>query len=184
MADWQELLQSTFIALIFAYLLSKLISLLLSFKEGNLSITQEPSKPVAASESDDLGGALEADSTIGEVGSLRNESLDKEDSDGDDWDGEGNTELEEAFSAAAMFVAATAADRAPGKVSTDKQLQLYGLYKIATEGPCNSPQPSVLKLAARAKWQAWHDLGGMSPEEAMLRAKVGMVVLQVKILSN
>uniref|UniRef100_A0A453DH72 ACB domain-containing protein n=2 Tax=Poaceae TaxID=4479 RepID=A0A453DH72_AEGTS len=32
------------------------------------------------------------------------------------------------------------------------QLRLYGLYKIATEGPCTAPQPSALKLKARAKW--------------------------------
>ncbi|KAG9146298.1 hypothetical protein Leryth_007989 [Lithospermum erythrorhizon] len=52
-----------------------------------------------------------------------------------DWEGVESTELDEAFSAATAFVAATAADRDSVKVSTDVQLQLYGLYKIATEGP-------------------------------------------------
>lgn len=177
MPQWEDLLQSIFIGLIFAYLLSKFISLIFSFKEGNLSITREStdfeaSKPGAASESDpqghgDLGGALEADSMIGEVGSVRHEILPGTDDD-EDWDNEESTELEEAFTAATMFVAETAADRASGKASTDVQLQLYGLYKIATEGPCTSPQPSALKMAARAKWQAWHKLGDMVPEEAML----------------
>lgn len=38
------------------------------------------------------------------------------------------------------------------KVSNDVQLQPYGLYKIATEGPCNTPQPLALKMTACAKW--------------------------------
>ncbi|GAA0170552.1 hypothetical protein LIER_24783 [Lithospermum erythrorhizon] len=84
-----------------------------------------------------------------------------------DWEGVESTELDEAFSAATAFVAATAADRDSVKVSTDVQLQLYGLYKIATEGPCTSPSPSMLKMTARAKWQAWQKLGAMPPEEAM-----------------
>ncbi|OMO93537.1 Acyl-CoA-binding protein, ACBP [Corchorus olitorius] len=69
--------------------------------------------------------------------------------------------------AATAFVAAAAADRLSQKVSSEVQLQLYGLYKIATEGPCTAPQPSALKMTARAKWQAWHKLGAMPPEEAM-----------------
>ncbi|ONK63971.1 uncharacterized protein A4U43_C07F20790 [Asparagus officinalis] len=47
------------------------------------------------------------------------------------------------------------------------QLELYGLYKIATEGPCTKAQPSILNVSARAKWNAWHRLGAMPPEEAM-----------------
>ncbi|KAL0317976.1 UNVERIFIED_CONTAM: Acyl-CoA-binding domain-containing protein 2 [Sesamum angustifolium] len=102
-------------------------------------------------------------------GRSSNESLglgDDSDSD-DDWEGVESTELDETFSAATAFVAATAVDRAALKVSNDVQLQLYGLYKIATEGPCSAPQPSALKMTARAKWQAWHKLGAMPPEEAM-----------------
>ncbi|XP_022723312.1 acyl-CoA-binding domain-containing protein 1-like isoform X2 [Durio zibethinus] len=116
----------------------------------------------------DCGGPHEADSVIAEVGSVRNESDgDDDDDDDDDWEGVECTELDEAFSMAAAFVAAAAADRLSQKVSSDVQLQLYGLYKIATEGPCTAPQPSALKMTARAKWQAWHKLGAMPPEEAM-----------------
>ncbi|GLU21283.1 hypothetical protein SLE2022_374290 [Rubroshorea leprosula] len=180
MADWQQFLQSIFIGLLFSYLLAKLISVVLSFKEDNLSITRDPthaesSKPGTAHGSDphrhgDLGSGFEVESVMAEVGSVRNESLlgtDNEDDDDDDWEGVESTELDEAFSAATTFVAATAADRASHKVSTDVQLQLYGLYKIATEGPCSSPQPSALKMTARSKWQAWHKLGAMPPEDAM-----------------
>lgn len=106
---------------------------------------------------------------MAEMGSVRADSLDGTDGedDDDDWEGVESTELDEAFSAATAFVAATAADRASNKVSTDVQLQLYGLYKIATEGPCTAPQPSALKMTARAKWQAWQKLGAMPPEDAM-----------------
>ncbi|KAL0824653.1 hypothetical protein Bca101_048330 [Brassica carinata] len=77
------------------------------------------------------------------------------------------TELDEAFSAATAFVAAAASDRLSQKVSNELQLQLYGLYKIATEGACTAPQPSALKMTARAKWQAWQKMGAMPAEEAM-----------------
>ncbi|XVF12698.1 hypothetical protein REPUB_Repub08aG0141600 [Reevesia pubescens] len=183
MADWQQLLQSIFIGLLFSYLLAKLISLVVSFKEDNLSITRARTAHVQAhdkldsgSGSDphgrtDYGGLHEADSVIAEVGSVRNESDDDEndDDDDDDWEGVECTELDEAFSAATAFVAASAADRLSQEVSTEVQLQLYGFYKIATEGPCTAPQPSALKMTARAKWQAWHKLGAMPPEEAMLK---------------
>ncbi|CAF2028935.1 unnamed protein product [Brassica oleracea] len=82
-------------------------------------------------ESSTVGG--EADSVVAEQGSSRDED--------DDWEGVESTELDEAFSAATLF--------------------------IATEGPCTAPQPPALKLTARAKWQAWRKLGAMPTEEAM-----------------
>lgn len=57
---------------------------------------------------------------------------DHSDSD-DDWEGGESTKLDEIFSVATAFVAATAAARESLKVSND--LRLYGLYKIATEDP-------------------------------------------------
>lgn len=192
MADWQQLLQSIFLGLIFSYLLAKLISIVTSFKDDNLTITRgggdhggdeipsgsdskpEPCDDSAGPSGDPLGGgggaAHEADSVIAEHGSVRNESSagSDVDDDDDDWEGVESTELDEMFSAATAFVAAAAADRLSAqKVSSDVQLQLYGLYKIATEGPCSAPQPSALKITARAKWQAWQKLGAMPPEEAM-----------------
>ncbi|KAM6555527.1 hypothetical protein CsatB_002546 [Cannabis sativa] len=195
MADWQQLIQSIVIGLIFSYLLAKLISIVTSFKEENLTLTRshtqddqllpesesgretdgESVRPPAVG-SGDLGGSHDVDSVIAEHGSVRNESVagsdefddEDEDSDDDDWEGVESTELDEMFSAATAFVAAAAADRlSTKKVSNDVQLQLYGLYKIATEGPCSAPQPSAIKMTARAKWQAWQKLGAMPPEEAM-----------------
>jgi acyl-CoA-binding protein len=57
----------------------------------------------------------------------------------------------------------------------DTLLNLYGLYKQATKGPCNTPKPSgggMLKFGAKkaaAKWQAWSDLGTLDSKTAESR---------------
>lgn len=48
-------------------------------------------------------------------------------------------------------------------------LQLYALYKQATLGDNASPKPSLTDLVARAKWDAWSKIKGLSREEAMQR---------------
>ncbi|GJZ82279.1 acyl-CoA-binding domain-containing protein 1-like protein, partial [Tanacetum coccineum] len=83
--------------------------------------------------------------------------------DDDDWEGVESTELDEKFSEATRFVAA----RGKGVVTSELKMVMYGLYKIATEGPCCVAQPSAIKITSRAKWNAWHKLGAMPPEEAM-----------------
>ncbi|RDX66025.1 Acyl-CoA-binding domain-containing protein 2 [Mucuna pruriens] len=181
MGEWQSLLQSIFVGLIFSYLLAKLISIVVSFKEDNLTVTRAASAArneaeeakLDAAASDVAARRFEAESVMAEHGSVRNDESDGDYD--DDWEGVESTELDEAFSAATAFVAAAAADRLSQKVSSDVQLQLYGLYKIATEGPCSTPQPSPLKMTARAKCliceeylvQAWQKLGAMPPEDAM-----------------
>lgn len=171
MSDWQPLLQSILIGLLFSYLVAKLISVVLSFKEENLSITRNNNNnynernrtkdnvvvatPNPRGPEADSGRAHDTESMIAEQGSVRNEESlpcsDVDSDDDDDWEGVESTELDEMFSAATAFVAATAATSSQ-KVSNDVQLQLYALYKIATEGPCSAPQPSALKMTARAKW--------------------------------
>lgn len=174
MGEWQQLFQSILLGLIFSYLLAKLISIVVSFKDENLTLTRARSSSSSATDQirpqseskggvgeshddppGDAGASHDADSVIAEHGSVRNESLAGSggDDDDDDWEGVESTELDEMFSAATAFVAAAAADRlSTQKVSSDVQLELYGLYKIATEGPCSTPQPSALKMTARAKW--------------------------------
>ncbi|XP_075826024.1 enoyl-CoA delta isomerase 2-like [Microtus pennsylvanicus] len=46
------------------------------------------------------------------------------------------------------------------------KLQLYGLYKQATDGPCNMPKPGVFDLVNKAKWEAWNVLGSLPKETA------------------
>ncbi|KAG8381117.1 hypothetical protein BUALT_Bualt06G0089100 [Buddleja alternifolia] len=173
MADWHQHLQSVFIGIIFSFLLAKLFSVIIAFREENLRITRSHS-PESEQRTLDSSSSVfdEKEPLISGYDKYGNESVgvsDHSDSgdDDDDWEGVESTELDETFSAASAFVAAMAADRSSLKVSNDVQLQLYGLYKIATEGPCSAPQPSALKMTARAKWQAWQKLRTMPPEEAM-----------------
>ncbi|KAJ7965316.1 Acyl-CoA-binding domain protein [Quillaja saponaria] len=166
MGEWQQLLQSIFLGLIFSFLLAKVISIVISFKDENLTIIRNSSNKINENRTEN--DAKRPIRWLAEQGSVRYESsVDGDDDYDDDWEGVECTELDEAFSAATAFVAAAAADRLSLKVSNDVQLQLYGLYKIATEGPCTAPQPSALKMTARAKWQAWQKLGAMPPEDAM-----------------
>ncbi|PSS32305.1 Acyl-CoA-binding domain-containing protein [Actinidia chinensis var. chinensis] len=191
MDDWKQLFQfsqSVFIGIVFSFLIAKLISVVVSFREENLSIVRDDSalnepkpssselKPIGDDTSASVAEensrvSVEEQSVIEKANEAIGNSLAGDDDGGvdsdDDWEGVESTELDEAFSAASAFVAAAAADRLSQKVSNDVQLQLYGLYKISTEGPCSTPQPSAIKMTARAKWQAWQKLGAMPPEEAM-----------------
>ncbi|OVA14735.1 Acyl-CoA-binding protein [Macleaya cordata] len=189
MGDWQELVQSVIIGLIFSFLVAKLISMVISIRDVNLKVVREVDLPPESVEPKSEVSYVEEISEIEKVvdesitSSYEKSRVSEEDvgvsekqsslsesflgEDDDDWEGIESTELDEIFSAATAFVATAAADRLSQKVSNDVQLQLYGLYKIATEGPCSTPQPSALKMTARAKWNAWQKLGAMPPEEAM-----------------
>ncbi|XP_031347589.1 acyl-CoA-binding domain-containing protein 6-like [Photinus pyralis] len=62
-----------------------------------------------------------------------------------------------------------AADHVKKLVSTldnNTLLDLYGLYKQATEGPCNIPRPSWYNMKARSKWDAWNKLCNIPQHEA------------------
>ena len=52
--------------------------------------------------------------------------------------------------------------------SNDTLLQLYSLYKQATEGDVNSgPPANPFDFVAKAKYEAWTNLKGKSKTEAM-----------------
>lgn len=153
MADWQQYLQSIIFGLIFSFLLAKLFSIIFAFRDENLRITRADSSEAEEKTSPEEAGVSEDTEPLIQRndGGLKGSSVSGGEDSDDDWEGVESTELDEAFSAATAFVVATAADRSH-KVSNEVQLQLYGLYKIATEGPCTAPQPSALKMTARAKW--------------------------------
>lgn len=46
-------------------------------------------------------------------------------------------------------------------------LKLYAAYKQATEGDNERDKPGFADLVARAKWDAWKKLEGLSTDEAM-----------------
>ena len=39
--------------------------------------------------------------------------------------------------------------------TNDEKLALYGLFKQATIGDCNTSQPWAVQVTGRAKWDAW-----------------------------
>jgi len=55
----------------------------------------------------------------------------------------------------------------PDRPSNDTLLQLYSLYKQATEGDAGGEAPNMFDFVAKAKYEAWLSLKGKSPEAAM-----------------
>ena len=55
--------------------------------------------------------------------------------------------------------------------TVDKEIlvTLYGLYKQALEGPCNTSKPTWFDQRGRYKWEAWNKLGDMPSSEAKER---------------
>lgn len=51
-------------------------------------------------------------------------------------------------------------------VSEDDMLRLYGLYKQANEGACNTDKPYFWDFTATAKWKSWKSFSNLSREEA------------------
>ena len=68
------------------------------------------------------------------------------------------------------FEAAVARSRSlPEKPSNDILLQIYSLYKQATEGDVTGEAPGMFDFVALAKHRAWEELKGTSKEAAMQR---------------
>jgi acyl-CoA-binding protein len=84
--------------------------------------------------------------------------------------------LEQEFSAAQERVKTLS--RRP---SNDQLLQLYGLYKQATEGDATGKRPGMLDLKGRAKFDAWSERKGTARAAAM-QAYVDLVASLVKTL--
>lgn len=65
----------------------------------------------------------------------------------------------------------------PADFSSGERLQFYGFFKQATEGDVKGSQPWAVQIEARAKWDAWNKLKGMSTDEA----KAEYVKLLIKV---
>ena len=55
----------------------------------------------------------------------------------------------------------------PSKPDNEILLQLYSLYKQATEGDINADPPAMFDFVAKAKYDAWTKLKGVSTDDAM-----------------
>ncbi|MBL8378470.1 MAG: acyl-CoA-binding protein [Burkholderiales bacterium] len=68
----------------------------------------------------------------------------------------------------ASFDAAVAASKElPEKPDNQTLLQIYGLYKQATEGDNGGKRPGFTDMVGRMKFDAWAGLKGKSADEAM-----------------
>ena len=71
---------------------------------------------------------------------------------------------DEVFNAAVAYVKT---GPKPGPtVPNSEKLKVYALYKQATEGDVKGSQPWAIQLEARAKWDAWNSVKGMSADDA------------------
>ncbi|BEJ13760.1 hypothetical protein CspHIS471_0309340 [Cutaneotrichosporon sp. HIS471] len=54
----------------------------------------------------------------------------------------------------------------PVQTSYEEKLQLYSLYKQATDGDNAAPRPGMLDMLGRAKWDSWAKQKGLSKRDA------------------
>ena len=47
------------------------------------------------------------------------------------------------------------------------KLRLYALFKQASAGDVEGKRPGMMDMVARAKWDAWNEVKGLSNEAAM-----------------
>lgn len=71
-------------------------------------------------------------------------------------------ELQQLFDITAQFLSGS---KQP--LSDEVKLQVYGLYKQATVGDCNTPKPAMFEFVNKAKWDSWNSLKGMPRASAM-----------------
>lgn len=67
------------------------------------------------------------------------------------------------FKNAVEFVRKPASGMEP---TTAQKLRFYALYKQATVGDNETPEPSFYQLEAKQKWKAWSEVKGMQKEKA------------------
>ncbi|KAI9310307.1 acyl CoA binding protein-domain-containing protein [Dichotomocladium elegans] len=64
------------------------------------------------------------------------------------------------------------------------KLNLYGLYKQATQGDCVMPRPSSRQMGRYAKWKAWDQRQGISPVEAQRLYVNTLIELLVEFINR
>jgi len=63
--------------------------------------------------------------------------------------------------------AVTESKELPSRPDNETLLKIYSLYKQATEGDNNGEQPGMFDFVAKAKYEAWNKLKGVSKDDAM-----------------
>ncbi len=75
-------------------------------------------------------------------------------------------DIKQAFEAAVNYVKTAEGNFNP---SNELKLEIYALFKQATEGDVTGSRPGMMNIVNRAKWDAWSKLKGLSSEQAMQR---------------
>lgn len=70
--------------------------------------------------------------------------------------------LKDQFAAAAKD-----AIKLPKEPNNDEKLEIYALYKQATEGDVKGARPGFLDMVGRAKFDAWSRKKGLTHDKAM-----------------
>lgn len=81
--------------------------------------------------------------------------------------------VEKKFNRAAQYLATIV-----GTVDQGTLLEIYGLFKQSTVGDCNTAKPGMFSLQAKAKWNAWNVLKGLSSVEAMEKYAAKITAIQ------
>jgi diazepam-binding inhibitor (GABA receptor modulator, acyl-CoA-binding protein) len=71
-----------------------------------------------------------------------------------------------AFQNAAKAIKDSGKEAGIQKITNDEKLNLYGLFKQATEGDNTAAAPWAVQLEAKAKWEAWSKQKGKGKETA------------------
>jgi acyl-CoA-binding protein len=74
------------------------------------------------------------------------------------------SDLKQQFDDAVNFVQNAEGDFKP---SSDLKLEMYALYKQATEGDVSGKKPGMMDLVGKAKYSAWEKLKGIAKDKAM-----------------
>lgn len=74
------------------------------------------------------------------------------------------SDLNKEFLETVEFVKSSDADFEP---SNELKLEMYALYKQATEGDVSGKKPGMMDIVGKAKYGAWKKVKGMSAEQAM-----------------
>lgn len=76
------------------------------------------------------------------------------------------SDLKQKFEESVNYVQNATGDFKP---SNELKLEMYALFKQASEGDVSGKKPGMMDFVNRAKYTAWEECKGLSSEEAMQR---------------
>ncbi|KAK8915914.1 Acyl-CoA-binding domain-containing protein 1 [Platanthera zijinensis] len=180
MEFYQELLLTAVFSLLIAFLISKIAVVGNGDGERREDASVSSDRPASAEKSEGPSPE-EADASAVQSG-IEEERLDTEESEEgieeegsllhweDEWEGIEKSELEKLFSVATEYVVSSSGAVALAGLSSDVQMELYGLFKIATEGRCYEVATLPLNFSARTKWYCMflHSSGHFFPSSSFI----------------